>query len=58
MKKKSTPVIKMKAQRKIVKYDAVGEAVGKKVLDIKTSSKDISSKPENRPMSLLFGHFA
>jgi hypothetical protein len=57
MRKKSTPVIKMKAQKKISRYDMVGDAVGKKVMEIKKSSRDQASQ-QNKPLSILFGHFA
>jgi hypothetical protein len=57
MRKKSTPVIKMKAQKKISKYDLVGDAVGKKVMEIKKGSK-VQSGQQNKSMSLLFGQFA
>jgi hypothetical protein len=56
MKKKSTnPVVKMKAEKKTVAYN-VGDAVGKKVLEIKKNTKVISSLRENN--SILFRHLA
>jgi hypothetical protein len=58
MRKKSTPVVKMKAQKKISKFDVVGDAVERKVLEIKRSSKDQYASPENKSLSILFGHFA
>jgi hypothetical protein len=56
MKKKSTtPVIKMKAEKKIPAY-SVGDAVGKKVQEIKKNTKVVSSSRENN--SILFRHLA
>jgi hypothetical protein len=56
MKKKSTtPVIKMKAEKKIPAY-SVGDAVGRKVQEIKKNTKVMSSTRENN--SILFRHLA
>jgi hypothetical protein len=55
MKKKSTPVVKMKAEKRIPAFN-VGDAVGRKVQEIKKNSKVISSSRENN--SILFRHLA
>lgn len=58
MRKKSTPVVKMKAQKKISKYDVVGDAVGRKVMEIKKNNKESYVRQGNNPLFLLFGHLA
>jgi hypothetical protein len=58
MRKKSTPVIKMKARKKYTKFTLTGEAVERKVMEIKKNSESHSSGEEQKPVDALFGHLA